>query len=78
MKSVILVESKTNALENYRDKYKIFIDKQKAVLYAKEQAKKCGFMIFMCDKPEDIKPGYLIFSESGEQYVKVIEIEVEE
>jgi len=78
MKSVILVESKTNAFENYSDQYKIFTDKQKAITYAKEQAKKCGFMFFMCDKPEDIMSGYSIFSEAGNQYVKVIEIEVED
>jgi hypothetical protein len=76
----ILVMIKTNAFENYKGQYKIFIDADKAVKFAKEKMKEFGLMspIFP-NCGDDLKQiGMMYLSEAGDQYVKIIKLEVED
>jgi hypothetical protein len=77
MNTVILVNSKLNDLENYKDQYKIFTNKEEALLFAKRRAKSCGLELFMLNSVDDLKVGMMFYCEASKQFVKVIEIKVE-
>lgn len=78
MKTITLVYSKLDIFDNYKDQFRIFSDKQKAIDFAQERAKKVNLDLMLLNKPEDLKVGTLIFAEGGDQFIKVIEVEVEE
>lgn len=75
MKTAILVNSHVDLFEPYKEQYKLFEDKTKAIAFAKSRAVEAGIPLFLLNSISDLKIGYLISAEGGKKYVRVIEIE---
>lgn len=70
MKTGVLVLSKISMIEGYKDQYKFFLDKDKALHFALERASLAGLSLFLLNSVDDFKVRMLFFSEAGVNLLK--------